>query len=393
MYYSIYDILIKKTIENKKEEQDLFLYFRKSGIKKEQLLFLKDNCSTDCLGNMKEIILGYLEMSELELNLALGIVPLKYRKSYVEHISEIALILNAEETEIKKEDIKEILSTNQGRLYNCDCFELLKVIEDNTVDLIFADPPFNLDKEYGKGINDNLSTTSYLEWCFKWFDECIRVLKPGGAFYIYNLPKWSAYYAEYLNKKLVFRSWIAIDMKFSLPIMGRLSPSHYALLYYIKGEKPNTFNNPRIPLQTCRHCGGELKDYGGYKDKMNPNGVNVSDVWYDIYPVRHAKNRKYNELSVKLLDRIICMSSNEGDFIVDPFGGSGTTYAVAEILKRQWIGSEIGDCKVIEDRFGNLEKDIKLLQKIREEKDILFTEKTKMLRRKNNFWLPEDFTR
>jgi site-specific DNA-methyltransferase (adenine-specific) len=192
---------------------------------------------------------------------------------------------------------------------------------------------------------------------------------------------------------MTLRSWIAVDMKFSLPLNGRLYPAHYGLLYYIKGEKPNTFNNQRIPIQTCRHCGGEIKDYGGYKNKMNPLGVNVSDVWTDIYPVRHKsqKNRAYNELSIKMLDRIISMSTNPGDVVFDPFGGSGTTYIVAEMLGRRWIGSELGNCEVITDRFAAIERDKAILKKVYEEKDTIFPENVRELRRKNGFWLSEDF--
>ena len=115
--------------------------------------------------------------------------------------------------------------------------QLLGKMKDESVDLIFADPPFNLNKEYGEGISDDLFTTAYVNWCYEWIDECIRILKPGGTFMVYNLPKWSMYYAEYLNRKLTFRSWITIDMKYSLPINGRLSPSHYTLLYYVKGNR------------------------------------------------------------------------------------------------------------------------------------------------------------
>ncbi len=89
---------------------------------------------------------------------------------------------------------------------------------------------------------------------------------------------------------------------------------------------------------------------------MNTLGVNIADVWYDIFPVRNGKNRLYNELSVKLLDRVISFSSNEGDLILDPFGGSGTTYAVAELLNRNWIGIELGDCGVIKNRLLSPEK-------------------------------------
>ena len=165
---------------------------------------------------------------------------------------------------------------------------------------------------------------------------------------MYNIPKWSVYIAAHLSESLTFWDWIAVDMKFSLPIKNRLYPSHYGLVAFVKGTKATKFNNQRKPLQACRHCGGDIKDYGGYKSKMNPLGVNVSDVWSDIYPVRHknSKNRKYNELSVKLLDRVISMSTNPGDTVFDPFGGSGTTFAVAQLLDRKWIGSELGDCEI-----------------------------------------------
>ena len=116
-------------------------------------------------------------------------------------------------------------------------------------------------------------------------------------------------------------------------------------------------------------------------------GINVSDVWSDIYTVRHKnnKNRKYNELSIKLLDRIISMGTNEGDLVFDPFGGSGTTYAVAQMLKRKWIGTELGDCDIIKNRLLHAEKDIEQLVKIREECEGLFPPKIAELRKKMAF--------
>ena len=82
-------------------------------------------------------------------------------------------------------------------------------------------------------------------------------------------------------------------------------------LFYQRNKGQIHLTNKDYQIQTCRHCGGEYKDYGGYKYKMNTLGVNIADVWYDIFPVRNGKNRLYNELSVKLLDRVISFSSNE----------------------------------------------------------------------------------
>lgn len=394
MFYCLFDLINYFRIKNGHSEEEMYRFFKEHGVRKCELMFCREHASLDSIPHIVEATEEYTHMTKLEVYLSFGYVPQEYRKHFFESASTISDILIAQTPD--KKDIVDILPcfTSQiGTLYNGDCMQVMQDLEDDSIDLIFADPPFNLAKTYDEGIDDNLSTSEYLSWCYDWLSECIRILKPGGSLFVYNIPKWATYYSEYLNKRLTFRSWITLDMKSSLPLSGRLNPAHYALLYYIKGQKPNVFNNPRIPVQTCRHCGGEIKDYGGYKDKMNPSGVNVSDVWLDIYPVRHknAKNRAYNELPVKLLDRIISMATNPGDLVFDPFGGSGTTFVVAEILGRRWIGSELGNCTVITDRFANLEKDRKLLQKVQEEKNIIFPESVKKLRRKNGFWLCEDF--
>lgn len=268
-----------------------------------------------------------------------------------------------------------ILTTPSGRLYQADCLDILRKIESETVDLAFADPPFNLGKKYSSKINDNLADEHYLFWCESWLSEMIRVLKPGGTLMLWNLPKWNIPLGVFLGKHLTFRHWISVDIKYSLPISGRLYPSHYSLLYYIKGSKPAIFHPDRMPITCCRHCGGELKDYGGYKDKMNPRGVNISDVWTDIPPVRHAKYKKRdaNALSLKVMDRIISMSSDPGSLVLDPFGGSGTTYVTAELTGRRWIGSEL-ECSSIIERFESLDSDREHIKEIHAQKNTLFSE-------------------
>ncbi|CAG0911443.1 unnamed protein product, partial [Cyprideis torosa] len=131
-------------------------------------------------------------------------------------------------------------------------------------------------------------------------------------------------------------------------------------------------------MEVCPKCLGDLKDYGGYKNKMNPKGVNISDIWTDIPPVRHAKYKRRkgsNELSLKLLDRIIEMASDEGDLVFDPFGGSGTTYMAAELKGRRWVGCEIGPTDVIQQRFDLIEEERKILQGYRSQINMLFPEK------------------
>lgn len=387
-FFSIYDLILYKAEEKNMTAETIFSFFRLKKIKKSQLTELQQTSFIPDEPNFQAAIVEFLGMSRLEISLAMGHVPAEYSESYFKNISQIAELLTPTKRTYNEIDFAPYFADDWGTLYNGDCIDIMRSMPDCCVDLVFADPPFNLGKTYDPGINDSMSMTAYINWTYTWLDECIRILKPGGRIFIYNLPKWCTYIASFLGETLTFWDWIAIDMKFNLPIQNRLYPAHYALVSFVKGVKGNTFNNQRIPLQTCRHCGGEIKDYGGYKSKMNPSGVNVSDVWSDIYPVRHkhSKNRKFNELSVKLLYRIISMATNEGDVVFDPFGGSGTTFAVAESLNRKWIGCELGDCDIIRHRLLDLSHDKSKLEAIQKEANCLFTQKAAQLRKENGFW-------
>jgi site-specific DNA-methyltransferase (adenine-specific) len=264
--------------------------------------------------------------------------------------------------EQKESAVDASYKSELGLLYNGDCLEVLPRLDDGCVDLVFADPPFNLNKKYGKGIDDARAAEEYLAWCESWIKECVRVLAPGGAFYLFNIPRWNIELGHFIgNAGMMFRHWVAIDIKYGLPIQNKLYPSHYSLLYYTKG-KPKSFVRPRLPIQVCRHCGGDVKDYGGHRNKLHPDGLNLTDVWLDIPPVRHAKTKRRgaNELSEKLLERVLTISTEPGDLVLDPFGGSGTTYAVAERMHRHWLGVELGDVDPIIRRMTGQVADVQL---------------------------------
>ncbi len=143
--------------------------------------------------------------------------------------------------------------TSMGALFARDCLKVLPELRDEAIDTVFADPPFNLGKKYRENTNDSLPDDHYIEWCKKWVKECVRVLRPGGSLFVYNLPKWNIPTGAYLNELgMEFRHWISIEISACLPIPGRLHPSHYSLLYYSKG-KPKTFRRIRTPiLPKCR---------------------------------------------------------------------------------------------------------------------------------------------
>lgn len=247
-------------------------------------------------------------------------------------------------------------STALGDLYEGDCLDVLPRLADESVDTVFADPPFNLGKEYGARTDDARADEEYLAWCRRWLEECVRVLRPGGALLTYNLPRWNVDLGAFIGSRpgMVFRHWIAVEMSACLPIRGRLHPSHYSLLYYTKGA-PRVFRRIRTPVAVCRHCGGDVRDYGGHRGALNPKGITLKDVWTDVPPVRHAKFksrvRKANALSTKLLDRVVEMTTVPGDTVLDPFGGSGTTFAVCEAKGRRWVGVELDFADVVADRL------------------------------------------
>lgn len=339
------------------------------------------------LGTTLKRILSFLEMQENELRLKVGALSYDTLDSFLEKPHTTV-------NKIHVRPCKPALQTSFGKLYEMDCFNLFPNIESESIDLVFADPPFNLSKIYPSKINDSLSKELYLRWCEKWIIECCRILKYGGSFFLWNIPQWNFHLSSIIDSYLSFRNWIAVDIKYSLPISGRLYPSHYSLLYFIKNSSPKCFNPDRLEMKTCRKCFNEIKDYGGYKNKMNPRGINLSDVWDDISPVRHTKYKKRkdaNELPIKLLDRVIEMATKLGDTVFDPFGGSGTTYVVAELKQRKWLGCEIGPTSGIKERFATISEDAENLNAIRSNMNCLFSEKVSTSRKQKGLWLPEDF--
>ncbi len=254
-------------------------------------------------------------------------------------------------------NLNPFLTTSRGVLFNDDCLHLFAQLRSNSIHCIFADPPFNLGKEYENGRSDDLHQDDYMKWTLTWLEEAIRVLAPGGSLFVYNIPRWLLSVGSFLQSRMEFRHWIAITMKNSYPRGKSLYPAHYGLLYFTKGE-PRAFNKLRIPVPTCRHCGKELRDYGGHRDKLHEDGLNLSDFWEDTSPVRHAKfkTRVANELKPMIPERAILMSTNPGDIVLDPFGGGGSTYQMAEQHDRLWIGSEIGSCEPIIERMQFMSK-------------------------------------
>lgn len=230
-----------------------------------------------------------------------------------------------------------------NKIYKGDCLDLFKKIPDNSVDMTFADPPFNLKKNY-TSYNDSLEFQEYLNWCEKWISEMVRITKPTGSIFLHNIPKWLTYYSIYLNKLANFRHWISWDAP-TAPMGKSLQPAHYGILFYTKEAKGSKIYELRQPHKRDRKQGYLWKDYGGKKDLLHPFGPLVSDVWTDIHRIKHNRKRDLHpcQLPIHLMDRLILMTTDENDIVLDPFSGTGTTAISAKRLGRKYIGFEIDE--------------------------------------------------
>lgn len=222
-----------------------------------------------------------------------------------------------------------------------DCLKIMAGIPDASVDMCFADPPFNLKKRYAT-YRDRRAEEEYLDWCRKWLAEMARITKPTGSIFVHNIPKWLTHFAAILDDCAHFRHWIAWQAV-GRPLGKTLLPSHYGILFYAKSAGDFKFYDLRAPHASCRVCGAFAKDYGGKEDQRHPFGALVGDVWTDIHRIRHNRRRDLHpcQLPPHLLERLILMSTDPGDIVLDPFLGTGTTAIAAKTLGRRYIGIEI----------------------------------------------------
>ncbi|PWH18938.1 MAG: hypothetical protein DDG59_04725 [Anaerolineae bacterium] len=235
-------------------------------------------------------------------------------------------------------------SESESHIWNVviqgDILETLKQYPDQSVDLVFADPPYNLNKSYNT-YEDEREREDYLNWCNQWLDEYIRILKPTGSLYLLNLPRWAMYHANYLNQKLYFQNWIVWDA-LSEP-RGKIMPAHYALLFYTRHPTRFTFNYEAVdPIDARFYCLRQScirarKQRG--EDEKEP----LTDIWWDIHRLKHRRDRDFHpcQLPDALLERIIRLSTNPGDVVVDALAGSGTTAVVAAKLGRRYVAIDL----------------------------------------------------
>ena len=239
-----------------------------------------------------------------------------------------------------------------------DCLDLMKSMPANSVQTIFADPPFNLNKKYTT-YKDNLALEEYFNWTKCWIKEGLRVLKPDGSFFIYNIPRLLIRTSNILSDYAHFRHWIAWQ-SVGRPLGKTLQPSHYGILFYTKTDK-SKFYDVRAPHKKCPKCDSFLKDYGGKAYLRHDFGYQVGDVWDDIHRVRHKNKRILNhpcQLPVHLIERVILISTDPNDIVLDIFAGGGSAAVAAKQLGRQYIGADIDPdyCRAANKKMSEAQK-------------------------------------
>ena len=281
-------------------------------------------------------------------------------------VKELQLEFHAEE-KIQKLP-QPFFRNDSGSLFNIDALKFLKSLESESVDLVFADPPYNIKKAEWDSFQ---SQKQYVDWSILWIQEVQRILKPHGTLYVCGFSeiladiKWAA---SYLFKGCKWLVWYYRNKANLGNDWGR---SHESILHFRKNKKflfnidevripynAHTLKYPQRPqAKTSQYNNGNGKEYLW---EPNPLGAKPKDV-LEIPTLSNSsweKTEHETQKPIELIKRCILASSLPGHLVVDPFGGSGTTYAVAEAFGRKWLGTETNKeyCRVIKERLQN--KDI-----------------------------------
>lgn len=238
----------------------------------------------------------------------------------------------------------KVYENNMHKIIQGDALEELKKIKDESIDLIFADPPYNIGKNFN-GYKDKWSSKElYLDWCYSWLDLCIQKLKPNGSFYVMTSTQFMPYFDIFLSEKLSILSRIIWNYDSS----GVQAKKHYGsmyepILFCVKDPNNYTFNSENILVEAKTGSKRKLIDYRKnppqpYNTKKIPGNVwNFSRVRYRMEEYENHPTQK----PVALIERIIRASSNSGDTVLDPFSGTFTTSYTAKKLNRHSIGIEL----------------------------------------------------
>lgn len=237
---------------------------------------------------------------------------------------------------------------NENSLVICgDSLQVLKRIRDKSINLIFADPPYNIGKIFGNNIDKWDNINEYINWCKEWIDECFRILKDDGTMYFMTATQHMPYLDIYVSEKYNVLARIIWAYDSSGVQSKKMYGSLYEPILMVNKSPKNKyiFNYEDILVEAKTGAKRKLIDYR----KTPPQPYNTQkvpgNVW-DFSRVRFKMEEYENHPTQKpeeLLKRIILASSNKGDIVLDPFSGSFSTCGTAVKLDRKCVGIDLNE--------------------------------------------------
>lgn len=248
----------------------------------------------------------------------------------------------------------EVFGSQNCMIIHADIIHALGTVDDNSVDLMFADPPYNIGKNFNGHKDKWTHDEAYLEWCYTWLDLCCRKLNNTGSFYVMTSTQFMPYFDIYLRNKLEILSRIIWSYDSSgVQAKNYFGSMYEPVLFCVKDKNNYTFNSKEILIEAKTGAKRKLIDYRKnppqvYNSQKVPGNVwefplHQNEVW-KIPRVRYRMNEYENHPTQKpiaLLERIIKASSTKNDLVLDPFSGTFTTGYVAKNLNRRFIGVEL----------------------------------------------------
>lgn len=244
----------------------------------------------------------------------------------------------------------QLFANDSHQIYWGDALHTLAAdIDDASIDLIFADPPYNIGKDFNGRKDRWPSDEAYRDWCYQWLELCIQKLKPTGSLYLMASTQNMPYFDIYLSQKLPILSRIVWFYDSSgVQAKNYFGSLYEPILYAVKDKKQYTFNANDILVEAKTGAKRKLIDYR----KPVPTVYNSSKVPGNVWEIPRVRYRmpEYEnhptQKPVALLERIILASSNPGDVVLDPFSGTFTTSVVAKKWGRRSIGIEIEEAYI-----------------------------------------------
>jgi adenine-specific DNA-methyltransferase len=238
----------------------------------------------------------------------------------------------------------ELFKNSNSQIMFGDAIECLNNISDESIDLIFSDPPYNIGKQFGTFKDRWKSDKDYADWCFVWLELCLKKLKKNGSIYVMTSTQAMPYLDLWLRDKVNVLSRIVWHYDSSGVQAKKYFGSMYEpIIYAVKDSKNYTFDGSDIEVEAKTGATRKLIDYRKAVPTQYKTTKIPGNTWY-FSRVRYRMEEYENHPSQKpeaLLERIIKASTNEGDTVLDPFSGTFTTCAVAQKLGRKSIGIEL----------------------------------------------------